>query len=69
MFNFKAEVHCFIQQSDFISPQYAVYTVPRSREVKQSWITSLFTTLYASFYSLRLVFQLRPQVVSDFDRH
>ncbi|KAK7100555.1 UDP-N-acetylglucosamine transferase subunit ALG14-like [Littorina saxatilis] len=43
--------------------EYGIYTVPRSREVKQSWMTTLFTTLYATLYSLRLVFQIKPEII------
>jgi beta-1,4-N-acetylglucosaminyltransferase len=37
--------------------------VYRSREVGQSYITSVGTTIVASMHSLWIVFKLRPQVV------
>lgn len=37
--------------------------VPRSREVGQSYFTSIFTTLYSLFFSIRLVFQIQPHVI------
>ncbi|XP_076441190.1 UDP-N-acetylglucosamine transferase subunit ALG14-like [Babylonia areolata] len=46
-----------------VDSKYAIYSVPRSREVKQSWFTTVFTTLYASLYSLRLVAHLQPQII------
>lgn len=40
-----------------------VRTVPRSREVGQSWLTTVWTTLVAFLFSLRLVWRERPDVV------
>ena len=37
--------------------------VPRARQVKQSYITSVFTTLCAVLYSLPIVFKTRPEVL------
>ncbi|KAL8568879.1 hypothetical protein ACOMHN_061455 [Nucella lapillus] len=50
-------------EENAVDTKYVVYSVPRSREVKQSWFTTFFTTLYASLYSLRLVVRLRPQII------
>lgn len=41
-----------------------VHTIPRSREVGQSYITSVWTTLYALGYSAVLVLRERPELVS-----
>ncbi|KAH7442457.1 hypothetical protein KP509_03G089800 [Ceratopteris richardii] len=38
----------------------------RSREVGQSYITSILTTIVATFHSLWIVFRLRPDIVSGF---
>lgn len=41
-----------------------VYNIPRSREVGQSYFTSLYTTLHAFIWSMWLVlFQIRPGLV------
>jgi beta-1,4-N-acetylglucosaminyltransferase len=40
-----------------------VYSIPRSREVKQNWITTIFTTLYAILYSVYLIFKLQPDII------
>eukprot|EP00826_Nyctotherus_ovalis_P050343 TRINITY_DN6159_c0_g1_i4.p1 TRINITY_DN6159_c0_g1~~TRINITY_DN6159_c0_g1_i4.p1 ORF type:complete len:154 (-),score=8.70 TRINITY_DN6159_c0_g1_i4:367-768(-) len=40
--------------------------IPRSREVKQSYFTSIFTTLYAMLYSFFLVVRIEPSVVLHF---
>ncbi|KAI4871262.1 hypothetical protein NFI96_019788 [Prochilodus magdalenae] len=43
--------------------QYTIHRVPRSREVLQSWSSSMLSTLHALLYSIPLVFKLRPDVV------
>ena len=40
-----------------------IYNIPRSREVGQSYLTSIYTTLVAILYSLQLVYTLRPNVI------
>ncbi|XP_062920677.1 UDP-N-acetylglucosamine transferase subunit ALG14 homolog isoform X1 [Mobula hypostoma] len=44
-------------------PQFTIHRIPRSREVRQSWVTSVVSTLFALLYSIPLVFQLKPDVV------
>ncbi|XP_042191701.1 UDP-N-acetylglucosamine transferase subunit ALG14 homolog [Callorhinchus milii] len=44
-------------------PQYTIHRIPRSREVRQSWISSVVTTVYSILYSIPLVFQLKPDMV------
>ncbi|XP_023932154.1 UDP-N-acetylglucosamine transferase subunit ALG14 homolog [Lingula anatina] len=43
--------------------QYFITKVPRSREVHQSWITTVMTTLYASLYCFPIVFKSRPDLL------
>ncbi|XP_036073349.1 UDP-N-acetylglucosamine transferase subunit ALG14 homolog isoform X2 [Oryzias melastigma] len=43
--------------------QYTICRIPRSREVHQSWSSSVVSTLNALRYSLPLVFRLRPDMV------
>ncbi|XP_062920678.1 UDP-N-acetylglucosamine transferase subunit ALG14 homolog isoform X2 [Mobula hypostoma] len=43
-------------------PQFTIHRIPRSREVRQSWVTSVVSTLFALLYSIPLVFQLKPDV-------
>ncbi|CAK6973274.1 UDP-N-acetylglucosamine transferase subunit ALG14 homolog [Scomber scombrus] len=50
------------QHSDSES-QFTIYRIPRSREVHQSWTSSVLSTLTALCYSLPLVFRLRPDMV------
>ncbi|XP_041063494.1 UDP-N-acetylglucosamine transferase subunit ALG14 homolog isoform X1 [Carcharodon carcharias] len=44
-------------------PQHTIHWIPRSREVCQSWTTSVVSTIYSLLYSIPLVFQLKPDVV------
>lgn len=41
----------------------ATLTVPRSRSVGQSWLTTPFTTVYALLASIGLVFRERPDLI------
>nr|XP_019956970.1 PREDICTED: UDP-N-acetylglucosamine transferase subunit ALG14 homolog [Paralichthys olivaceus] len=50
------------QHSDSGS-QFTICRIPRSREVHQSWTSSVVSTLNALQYSLPLVFRLRPDMV------
>ncbi|XP_032408070.1 UDP-N-acetylglucosamine transferase subunit ALG14 isoform X1 [Xiphophorus hellerii] len=43
--------------------QFTINRIPRSREVAQSWSSSVVSTLSALRYSLPLVFRLQPDVV------
>ncbi|TKS88102.1 UDP-N-acetylglucosamine transferase subunit ALG14 -like protein [Collichthys lucidus] len=43
--------------------QFTICRIPRSREVHQSWCSSIISTLNALRYSLPLVFRLRPDMV------
>eukprot|EP00955_Chlamydomonas_euryale_P033983 349674-Chlamydomonas_euryale.AAC.1 len=45
-------------------PAYEVWTIPRSREVGQSYVTSVWTTLVALVYAARAVALAKPDVVS-----
>ncbi|EGG18323.1 putative glycosyltransferase [Cavenderia fasciculata] len=42
---------------------YSVHQIPRSRNVGQSYFFSIFTTIYAFFYCLLLVFRDKPDIV------
>ncbi|XP_046879368.1 UDP-N-acetylglucosamine transferase subunit ALG14 homolog isoform X1 [Hypomesus transpacificus] len=43
--------------------QFTVHRIPRSREVRQSWSSSVASTLNAIRFSIPLMFQLRPDMV------
>ncbi|XP_078018910.1 UDP-N-acetylglucosamine transferase subunit ALG14 isoform X2 [Epinephelus lanceolatus] len=50
------------QHSDSES-QFTICWIPRSREVHQSWSSSVISTLNALLYSLPLMFRLRPDMI------
>lgn len=52
-----------LAQKDMIGPTVCVRRIPRSREVGQSWISSIFTTLWALFFSVWAVVAERPRLV------
>ncbi|XP_061820703.1 UDP-N-acetylglucosamine transferase subunit ALG14 [Nerophis lumbriciformis] len=43
--------------------KFSIYRIPRSREVHQSWSSSVVSTLGALWYSVPMVFRLRPDMV------
>lgn len=47
----------------FPSSLFTLHRIPRSREVRQSWSSSVLTTLHSMFYSFPLAFRLQPDVV------
>lgn len=50
------------QQSNS-EPKFTISQIPRSREVHQSWSSTVISTVNALRYSLPLVFRLRPDMV------
>uniref|UniRef100_A0A8D8WR25 UDP-N-acetylglucosamine transferase subunit ALG14 n=1 Tax=Cacopsylla melanoneura TaxID=428564 RepID=A0A8D8WR25_9HEMI len=42
---------------------YHVYDIPRSRKVHQSYVTSVFTTLYSIMYSVPLMLRIQPDLI------
>lgn len=43
--------------------EYLLHRIPRSREVRQSWLSSVFTTLYSMWFSFPLVLRIKPDLV------
>ncbi|VDP32023.1 unnamed protein product [Echinostoma caproni] len=46
--------------------KYFIERIPRAREVKQSYVTSIFTTVWSALYSILLVIHTCPRLVSIF---
>lgn len=44
-------------------PKYYIHRIPRSREVQQSWPSTVLTTLYASWLSFPLTYRVKPDLV------
>ncbi|KFP73948.1 UDP-N-acetylglucosamine transferase subunit ALG14, partial [Apaloderma vittatum] len=43
--------------------QFTLDCIPRSREVRQSWISSVVTTLYSILHSLCLIYRRKPDLI------
>ncbi|XP_033731409.1 UDP-N-acetylglucosamine transferase subunit ALG14 homolog [Pecten maximus] len=60
----EGKVHDFeTKRSQGNSKNYEIHKIPRSREVKQSWITTVLSTLGATLVSFPLVFKLNPNII------
>ncbi|KAL4635104.1 hypothetical protein GN956_G14507 [Arapaima gigas] len=46
-----------------LQQKFTIHRIPRSREVRQAWSSSVLTTANALLYSVPLVFRLRPDMV------
>ncbi|CEF69029.1 UDP-N-acetylglucosamine transferase subunit ALG14 homolog [Strongyloides ratti] len=52
-----------LEKETFDYGKYKIEKIPRSREVGQSYFTSIFSTLKAFFACLKIVFELKPNVL------
>lgn len=43
--------------------QYFIHRIPRSREVQQSWLSTVFTTLHSMWLSFPLIHRVKPDLV------
>lgn len=46
-----------------VDEDYFIITIPRSRSVGQSYITSVFTTIISILYSVPIIFKLRADLI------
>ncbi|XP_032279049.1 UDP-N-acetylglucosamine transferase subunit ALG14 homolog [Phoca vitulina] len=44
-------------------PEYYIHRIPRSREVQQSWLSTVLTTLYSMWVSFPLTYRVKPDLV------
>merc|ERR1711971_362078 len=51
------------EQNHSSNGKFEIQTIPRSREVRQSWLSTIWTTLYASLYSIPLLWSIKPDVI------
>ncbi|XP_068547392.1 UDP-N-acetylglucosamine transferase subunit ALG14 isoform X2 [Anas acuta] len=60
----EAKIRSFEQKraERFSNSQFTLDRIPRSREVRQSWISSVVTTLYSILYSFPLTYKLKPDL-------
>ncbi|XP_067394527.1 UDP-N-acetylglucosamine transferase subunit ALG14 isoform X1 [Emydura macquarii macquarii] len=47
----------------FSNSQFTLNRIPRCREVRQSWSSSVLTTVYSILYSFPLTFRLKPDLI------
>uniref|UniRef100_A0A8C3TS65 UDP-N-acetylglucosamine transferase subunit ALG14 n=1 Tax=Catharus ustulatus TaxID=91951 RepID=A0A8C3TS65_CATUS len=47
----------------FEQKRFSLDRIPRSREVRQSWISSVLTTLHSILYSLPLTYKRKPDLI------
>ena len=45
------------------SKDFSILKIPKSREVGQSYFTSLFSTFKTFLFAIKLIFQIRPDLV------
>ncbi|XP_006919605.1 UDP-N-acetylglucosamine transferase subunit ALG14 homolog isoform X4 [Pteropus alecto] len=44
-------------------PKYYIHRIPRSREVQQSWLSTVLSTLYSMWLSFPLTYRVKPDLV------
>ncbi|KFQ18852.1 UDP-N-acetylglucosamine transferase subunit ALG14, partial [Merops nubicus] len=61
----EAKIRSFEQKraETFPDSQFTLDRIPRSREVRQSWTSSVVTTLYSILYSIPLTYRLKPDLI------
>ncbi|XP_055580348.1 UDP-N-acetylglucosamine transferase subunit ALG14 homolog isoform X3 [Falco cherrug] len=61
----EAKIRSFEQKraETFPNSQFTLDSIPRSREVRQSWTSSVVTTLHSMLYSLHLTCKWKPDLV------
>lgn len=66
IFSLKPSCHVFLS---FLKSQFTIHRIPRSREVRQSWSSSVLSSLSALMSSVPLVFRLQPDMVGSLSSH
>ncbi|KFM63111.1 UDP-N-acetylglucosamine transferase subunit ALG14-like protein, partial [Stegodyphus mimosarum] len=59
----KAQAFEAIKTSNKSVELYTIEKIPRSREVNQSWLSTVFTTLISCFHSFLLVIKHKPEAI------
>ncbi|KAI8616117.1 oligosaccharide biosynthesis protein Alg14-like protein [Chytriomyces sp. MP71] len=57
------KVRAGIERGQREGSDFVTVTIARSREVKQGWLSSFWTTLIATFYALSIWWQHKPDVI------
>ncbi|KAJ8778983.1 hypothetical protein J1605_013217 [Eschrichtius robustus] len=56
------EVNRADRNSSATFPEYYIHRIPRSREVQQSWLSTVLTTLYSVWLSFPLTHRVKPDL-------
>jgi len=59
----ETDKHSSDQVKEVIEKPYSIRTIPRAREVKQSWKSTVLSTLRAIFHAIPIMFDLRPDLL------
>ncbi|XP_032159037.1 UDP-N-acetylglucosamine transferase subunit ALG14 homolog isoform X1 [Mustela erminea] len=60
------KIHSFEQNradTTIMLSEYYIHRIPRSREVQQSWLSTVLTTLYSMWLSFPLTHKVKPDLV------
>jgi len=55
--------HSSQMTNEHIQRPYIIRSIPRAREVRQSWLTTVQSTLRAIFHSIPIMFDVRPDLL------
>lgn len=58
-----SEVKIHTLEGTLSDNNYSIFRIPRSRNVKQSYLSSLLSTLHATLCSIRPVYNFKPDVI------
>uniref|UniRef100_M3XW40 UDP-N-acetylglucosamine transferase subunit ALG14 n=1 Tax=Mustela putorius furo TaxID=9669 RepID=M3XW40_MUSPF len=62
------KIHSFEQNradTTTMLSEYYIHRIPRSREVQQSWLSTVLTTLYSMWLSFPLTHKVKPDLVQN----
>lgn len=59
----ESKIRAFEATSADAQQSFAIWKIPRSREVKQSYVSSIFTTINACLYALPIALRARADIV------
>lgn len=61
--DFSSEVKIHKAEKSEINKTYVICKIPRSRNVNQSYFSSVFSTLHATLYTVPVVYNFKPNII------
>ena len=59
-----SKIQCFEEEHQSLNAGvFEIHRIPRSREVRQSWLSTVWTTLYAVAHSIPLLWSIKPDLI------